>query len=504
MACTLAHSRAMMLSALLLVAGQCPPECRAPDGSSCHPPACGQKCCQWVARVTAPANRSRQTATAASSLDTQSRIGAASDKNRSIFSRKGERAHVLCRGSDGSGNWDCGIGGVGAAWQKLMNQTTYCQRNETEGVHNDSEGVPIFLCTHEASVAMVKSLNKQLPSSRLHPSSQLSLALVIPVATCAPNCGSVPEWVIHATIHTFTRSWSKPRTAACASIGVAAQTDAPGRAMRCGQRGDLTSGAAMATPIFYTDVAIDQEVSNTIQQGWLASDACSACFERRPLLFVNAHSAEPSYPKGANIMFYRLVLALGRYPGFDYFMIMELDVVPVQPLWLESLVSLLPPRVPHFWIKGTAPRSESPSGFKRLHMNGNALYTARDPSFVIFVDHAVSRYGRSIEEGDGVRRLDSGFVGQHGRRSSQQDHPQLDLQQFYQEWRPTRSFRGTMHDICASVERLSLRKYSWTSALRLKEMRQYNGFRDGRAHEKLYFSCRGWAALGGPHWPFNG
>ena len=170
--------------------------------------------------------------------------------------------------------------------------------------------------------------------------------------------------------------------------------------MRCGQRGDLTSGAAMATPIFYTDVAIDQEVSNTIQQGWLASDACSACFERRPLLFVNAHSAEPSYPKGANIMFYRLVLALGRYPGFDYFMIMELDVVPVQPLWLESLVSLLPPRVPHFWIKGTAPRSESPSGFKRLHMNGNALYTARDPSFVIFVDHAVSRYGRSIEEGD--------------------------------------------------------------------------------------------------------
>lgn len=138
----------------------------------------------------------------------------------------------------------------------------------------------------------------------------------------------------------------------------------------------------------YTDKPLSRAHKDGLSQAWAACRA-KACFEQ--LLFASANVTDARYPEGPNMMFRVLLAALVKHARYDYFAFHELDVTPIRPYWLESIAALLPPNAPHFWSKGSAPQSAN--GFLGLHINGNALYAAKDTEFADFVEAAIEQRG---------------------------------------------------------------------------------------------------------------
>eukprot|EP00966_Prymnesium_polylepis_P264279 6105117-Prymnesium_polylepis.1 len=158
--------------------------------------------------------------------------------------------------------------------------------------------------------------------------------------------------------------------------------------MRCGIRPRTTAEMHV---IMYTDSALPSPTTFAIEKLWNGS-AASACYRGR-LAFLDADSTEHAYPIGPNRMFRRLLHAFVAFRKFDFFFLAELDVTPVQPLWLESLTGVLPPYTPHFWVKGSSPRG---GGYTRLHINGNALYNAKDRDFLRYTETALCEHPRGV------------------------------------------------------------------------------------------------------------
>ena len=105
--------------------------------------------------------------------------------------------------------------------------------------------------------------------------------------------------------------------------------------------------------------------------------------------------SEGGYPQGPNNMFYRLALAFFETQRYHYFLLLETDVFPLRRGWLNYAASLVPPRGTRFFWKGSAPRSTCEECFQRPHINGNALYNARDVGFRKHVEWAQKTYPNS-------------------------------------------------------------------------------------------------------------
>lgn len=111
---------------------------------------------------------------------------------------------------------------------------------------------------------------------------------------------------------------------------------------------------------------------------------------------VPAHLAQ--HPCGPCHMFY--VMFDLFWGTFDYFMIMEPDVTPVRPGWLDRIADELEiasrSTLYAFWMRGSASQCDGRYGqiASRLdfHMNGNALYSLRDRGFLDFIDRVKAFY----------------------------------------------------------------------------------------------------------------
>ena len=217
---------------------------------------------------------------------------------------------------------------------------------------------------------------------------RIQLLIVLPVGTChsCPSLASSVDQVVQ-----IFETWSQPSSLACAA---AAPVQMPGRAAKaarwnshvCGPRPIQLSIGVHA--MIYTDQPLSKAHQDGLRQAWGVCRA-KACFEQ--LLFASANVTDARHPEGPNMMFRVLLAALVKHGRYDYFAFHELDVTPIRPYWLESIAALLPPNAPHFWSKGSAPRSAS--GFNGLHINGNALYAANDTEFADFVEAAIEQHG---------------------------------------------------------------------------------------------------------------
>ncbi|EOD25534.1 hypothetical protein EMIHUDRAFT_115422 [Emiliania huxleyi CCMP1516] len=160
---------------------------------------------------------------------------------------------------------------------------------------------------------------------------------------------------------------------------------------------DLANGDISADLIIYQEMEFVQRATAMRLFGRAA-----ACF--RNLAVVTAHLAheDDSYPRAPNVMFYQLATELLKLRAYSYWVQLETDSVPLRPRWLEYLAARIPPRTDGFWVKGSAPRHHCSwcNLEEGYHINGNALYNARDEAFLAFIQRTWSFAGNHTEPYD--------------------------------------------------------------------------------------------------------
>jgi hypothetical protein len=159
-----------------------------------------------------------------------------------------------------------------------------------------------------------------------------------------------------------------------------------------GARGASTAARLVSAHlIIYGNVRRPQKEESA--RAWARDARVDRCFQNVSYANARLAPAENGYPQGPNRMFYKLALHLLRLRRFHYFFQVEPDVVPLRRLWLEHLALLVPPHAAGFWVKGSAPRAKA--GHQELHLNGNALYNARDPRFAQFLAAMAGAYRKT-------------------------------------------------------------------------------------------------------------
>lgn len=136
-------------------------------------------------------------------------------------------------------------------------------------------------------------------------------------------------------------------------------------------------------------------IQRTLQELWDGLGVLSQCFGGGLRFFSANLSAAPrdGNSDSSCSMFYSLFGLLE--PQFDHFFLMEPDVFPVQPFWLDAIVRERSPvmRGPNgvrceVWQKGSVARCSPDYADNKLrmdfHINGNALYCLNDLAFSDF------------------------------------------------------------------------------------------------------------------------
>ena len=172
----------------------------------------------------------------------------------------------------------------------------------------------------------------------------------------------------------------------------------------CGKAGADVSrecgGSTVATPahswtfLLYFDV-YNRDIGLAFSRVVRRHEAISKCFRNISEVPGGLLPSEGGYPQGPNSMFYRLALAFIDTQRYHYFLLLETDVFPLRRGWLYHVASLVPPQASRFFWKGSAPRSTCEECFQRPHINGNALYNARDVGFRKHVEWARKTYPNS-------------------------------------------------------------------------------------------------------------
>uniref|UniRef100_A0A7S3TTK1 Uncharacterized protein n=1 Tax=Emiliania huxleyi TaxID=2903 RepID=A0A7S3TTK1_EMIHU len=118
----------------------------------------------------------------------------------------------------------------------------------------------------------------------------------------------------------------------------------------------------------------------------------------------NFNETLQQWPTGCtpNVMFYQPATELLKLRAYSYWVQLETDSVPLRPRWLEYLAARIPPRTDGFWVKGSAPRHHCSwcNLEEGYHINGNALYNARDEAFLAFIQRTWSVAGNHTEPYD--------------------------------------------------------------------------------------------------------
>ena len=124
-----------------------------------------------------------------------------------------------------------------------------------------------------------------------------------------------------------------------------------------------------------------------------------------------------SWPKGPNAMFVQLLNYMAGPQGYAYFMLMESDLVPFRPNWLQVVRALVPPTAESFWLKGSHYRGPQLPFRVPAHINGNAI-VAGSQSFLAWMDRrlAIATVGQSkakaVEESTGLDKAYDVFLGE--------------------------------------------------------------------------------------------
>jgi hypothetical protein len=169
--------------------------------------------------------------------------------------------------------------------------------------------------------------------------------------------------------------------------------------------GGSNRALANFTLVWYIDTVFNQTIEHFVTEELFQSlGPVKECFRGGQLLLAaNLSPAENKHPYGPCAQFFGLFHELPQL-GFDYFFIMEPDVLPVRPHWLEALTRELPipvydehnqpiplPYSKDFWVLGSTPLSKhyktygNLAGRVDLHLNGNAFFKLSDPGFENFI-----------------------------------------------------------------------------------------------------------------------
>jgi len=158
------------------------------------------------------------------------------------------------------------------------------------------------------------------------------------------------------------------------------------------------------TLVFMYDGPIADEDNNSISRRassiFRRIGNASTCFQGgMRVVSANVPARFNRHPCGPCHMFYSMLdLFWGKY---DYFMIMEPDLTPVRRNWLDRLSHELAlassgDGLFSFWVRGSVAQCDARFGDiaerQDLHLNGNALYSLRDPDFLEFIRRVKAFY----------------------------------------------------------------------------------------------------------------
>ena len=172
---------------------------------------------------------------------------------------------------------------------------------------------------------------------------------------------------------------------------------------------DTLRPLANFTLVFYIDTFMDANLTQ-----WVESELIKPlnnqmkCFRGGVLyLSANLKKDENFHPNGPCLMFYKLFPSLANL-GFNYFFVVEPDVLPIRPFWLNALSLQLSFKImdvknrllldvkDDFWQKGSpsycAANYSDISTRLDYHMNGNALYKLGDSEFTHYLNRVREYY----------------------------------------------------------------------------------------------------------------
>lgn len=141
--------------------------------------------------------------------------------------------------------------------------------------------------------------------------------------------------------------------------------------------------------VFYydEDLQTKPEIEKEIRDQLQKLEPLTRCFSSIEFTSAKLKRADNGYPRGPSNQFVRL-FSNPIMSKFDYWMMMEPDVVAIRPLWLDKIYEETTFTVDDFWIKGSTNRNPRYNAF---HMNGNAIYKLHDTEFESIVVAAVAR-----------------------------------------------------------------------------------------------------------------
>lgn len=262
-----------------------------------------------------------------------------------------------------------------------------------------------LLLTRQVNTSVIhdKAFALELAGAAAHTIGNSGVHLAVVVPTCTTRC---PADL--ARLEVALARWSEPQHLACPAAAAtgrrAGVLDAPLPLLPNSSSCEISLAADApfyAHLLLYMDAAAP-ETERRIEE-ILAAGRARRCFQAVTFLSARLAPSDNTYPRAPNLMFYKIALHLIQLQAFNYFLILEADVTPLQPNWLPALAAHLPPRSARFWVKGSTGRGTKTCQECR-HINGNALYHARDPEFGRFVEKLFTSQAK-FEERKHSRRI---------------------------------------------------------------------------------------------------
>ena len=246
-------------------------------------------------------------------------------------------------------------------------------QNAALAVENDE----LLLTRHvNTSVIHDDAFEAELQIAAAHTYSKTGTHLAVVVPTCTTRCPADLS-----RLEVALARWSEPQHLACPAAA-ATGSSAPPPLLPDSRACEISLAPSDAPFYAHLLLYMDAAAPDTERRinGLLTAGRALRCFQALTFLSARLAPSDNTYPRAPNLMFYKMALHLIRLQAFHYFLILEADVTPLQPHWIPALAAHLPPRSSRFWVKGSTGRGAKTCQECR-HINGNALYHARDAEF---------------------------------------------------------------------------------------------------------------------------
>jgi len=115
------------------------------------------------------------------------------------------------------------------------------------------------------------------------------------------------------------------------------------------------------------------------------------CFKELRFLSGMLTASMDGHPDGTCYQFYHLFQNPDIANRYQYMFLMEPDVRPIRPFWLDAVYEETLDRN-DFWVKGSISQCSGPYAHLDFHINGNALYKLYDPIWMDYQQRVRSFY----------------------------------------------------------------------------------------------------------------